>query len=61
MLVASVTADDLSCPPNSKGTHPKCICADDNPYDELNRICATTINANLLLAKCPKGILISSL
>lgn len=55
VLVASVAANDLSCPPNSKGSHPKCICADDLPYDEINRICATNINANLLLAKCPKG------
>lgn len=53
-LVAS--ASDLSCPPESKGKHPKCICADDLPYDEINRICATSININSLLAKCPKGI-----
>lgn len=52
-LVASVS--DLSCPPSSKGKHPKCVCGDDLPYDEINRICAKKININALLAKCPKG------
>lgn len=55
VLVASVAANELSCPANSKGKHPKCICADDLPYDEINRICAQIINADFLLAKCPKG------
>lgn len=55
VIVASVSvtsANDQSCPPGSKGKHPKCICGDDLPYDEINRICATKINVN---AVCPKG------
>lgn len=56
VLVASAVADDLSCPFNSKGKHPKCICNDDKPYDAVNRICATVLDAEYLLAKCPKGI-----
>lgn len=52
-LVAS--ANDLSCPPRSKGKHPKCVCGDDLPYDEINRICATKINIESLKSKCPKG------
>lgn len=56
MLIASTRADDLSCPFNAKGTHPKCICNNDNPYDEVNRICAQILDAQFLLAKCPKGI-----
>lgn len=46
-----VEADD-SCPPNSKGKHPKCICNNDKPYDELNRICAITIEFKEV---CPIG------
>lgn len=56
VLVASAVADDLLCPFNSKGKHPKCICNDDKPYDAVNRICATVLDAEYLLAKCPKGI-----
>lgn len=55
LLIANVKAEDLSCPPNSFGTHPKCLCDDNKPYDTVNRICATTINVDFLLAKCPKG------
>lgn len=55
MLICSAAADDLSCPFNSKGKHPKCICNDDHPYDVVNRICATVLDADYLLAKCPKG------
>lgn len=55
MLICSAVADDLSCPFNSKGKHPKCICNDDHPYDVVNRICATVLDADYLLAKCPKG------
>lgn len=57
VIIGSTTtsADDLSCPFNAKGTHPKCICNNDNPYDEVNRICATVLDAQYLLAKCPKG------
>lgn len=52
-----ISADDLSCPLNSKGTHPHCVCNNNkNPYDEVNRICATVLDAEFLLAKCPKGI-----
>lgn len=56
LLIVSTTADDLSCPFNAKGTHPKCICNNDNPYDEVNGICAQVLDAQFLLAKCPKGI-----
>lgn len=57
MIVASASLASAfdSCPPGSKGKHPKCICGDDLPYDEINRICAKKININALLAKCPKG------
>lgn len=56
-MVATVNlagaASDLSCPNGSKGKHPKCICDNDLPYDEINHICAISINVKL--AKCPKG------
>lgn len=59
VLVASaVTADKLYCPPGSKGTHPKCICADKYPYDEVNNICSIEIDVNQV---CPKGIVSSAI
>lgn len=57
LLFGSAAANDLSCPFNAKGQHPKCLCNDDNPYDEINRICATVLDAQYLLAKCPKGMI----
>lgn len=51
-LIAIAQADDNACPPNSKGTHPKCICNNDKPYDPLNRICAITIEFQ---EECPHG------
>lgn len=52
MLVAFVAADKIYCPPGSKGDYPKCICAENYPYDEVNNICSVKINVNEV---CPKG------
>lgn len=51
-LAAIAHAEDISCPSNSKGKHPKCVCNNDKPYDSVNRICAITLTFK---EECPIG------
>lgn len=51
-LAAIAYAEDIACPPNSKGKHPKCVCNNDKPYDSVNRICAITLTFK---EECPVG------